>query len=64
MPRSRQEQLGLSDTRAGQGIRVEFSVPLGIPEVTHPAERPLASAEPTLAPQNTGLHGIFEFPWC
>lgn len=35
MPSSRQEQQGLSDTRAGQGIQVEFAVPLGIPKVTH-----------------------------
>lgn len=35
MPRRCQDQLGLGDTRARQGIRVEFAVPLGIPEVTH-----------------------------
>lgn len=63
MTRSRQEQLGLSDTGAGQGIQVVCCAP-GDSEVTHPAERPLASAEPKLAPQNTGLDGIFEFPWC
>ena len=43
----------------GKAFGLSVLCPWGFLRSHMPAERPLASAEPKLAPQNTGLGGIF-----
>lgn len=64
MPSSRRENWGSVTPGLDKAFGLSLLCPWGFLRSHMPAERPLASAEPKLAPQNTGWDGILEFPWC